>query len=188
MKNSILPRSFYERDTVIVAQQLLGNILIRHWQGVMLGGIIAEVEAYGGKDDPASHACTKKTPRNAAMFGPVGHAYVYFIYGNHHCLNLVARDVHARAGGVLIRGLLPIYGIEEMQQARGFCKYLTDGPGKICQALRITPEHNGKDVTQDSELYVIKGGAISPDRIEATPRVGIVKARDKHWRFVLKNA
>ncbi len=107
----ILKKSFYERSTVRVAKELLGKILVRTWHGHILSGIIVETEAYCGLIDPASHAYKGPTARNKAMFGPPGHSYVYFIYGNHHCLNIVAKSKQVAAGGVLIRGLIPIANI-----------------------------------------------------------------------------
>ena len=98
----ILDQAFYARPTELVAQELLGKKLVRKVGNMMLTGIITETEAYGGSGDPASHAFTKQTSRNAAMFGPVGHSYIYFIYGNHYCLNLVAREEGSSAGAVLI--------------------------------------------------------------------------------------
>lgn len=182
-----LERSFYERDTVTVAQDLLGKILIRIWNGNLIAGIISEVEAYCGAVDPASHAFRKKTDRNASMFGRCGQSYIYFIYGNHYCLNLVSRDKQAIAGGTLLRGIIPIAGIDIMQKLRGDVPQtqLTNGPGKICQALALTRAHDMHDVTQLGELYVIEGIRLPNDVISKTPRIGISKAQDKLWRFII---
>jgi DNA-3-methyladenine glycosylase len=186
-QNNLLPRSFYQRNTVLVAQELLGNIIVRVWHNQIIAGIISETEAYCGPTDPASHAYSKKTPRNQALFGPVGHSYVYFVYGNHYCLNLVARDKELAAGGVLIRGLIPLHGIETMQKLRHTTVFtnLTNGPGKIGQALHLTRADNDIDLTKKGELYVIEGIKIPAKSIDVTPRIGIKKAQDKLWRFVI---
>ncbi|MCL4380094.1 DNA-3-methyladenine glycosylase [Candidatus Dependentiae bacterium] len=182
-----LPRSFYERSPVVVAQELLGKMLVRIVQGNVLTAIITETEAYCGLVDPASHAYRGKTARNAAMFGVVGHSYIYFIYGNHYCLNLVAHTADEAAGGVLIRGLKPIAGIEIMQQLRqkDAIDKLTNGPGNIGQALHLSLQHNHIDVTMHGELYVVDGIVLNSSAIRATPRIGISKAQDKLWRFIV---
>lgn len=183
----ILKKSFYQRSTVLVAHDLIGKKLVRIWNGKILSGIITETEAYCGLIDPASHAYIGKTKRNAAMFGPVGHSYVYFIYGNHHCLNIVAKGADTVAGGVLIRALMPLEGVEYMQQLRNIknFKHLTNGPGKIGQALHLTLADNHIDVAKKGALYITSGITFSSDAIIATPRIGIRKATDKLWRFVL---
>lgn len=187
--NKPLPQSFYQRDTVQVAQELLGKILIRVWNNQTMAGIISETEAYCGPIDPASHAYSKKSERNASMFGPCGQTYVYFIYGNHYCLNLVSRDKNSLAGGTLIRSIIPIAGAHIMQQLRGNVSFdqLTNGPGKICQALALNRSHNMHDVTQLGELYVTQGITLSPNDIASTPRIGISKAQDYLWRFIIKD-
>jgi len=171
-----------------VAQELLGKILVREWGGKILTGIITETEAYGGRGDPASHAYTKKTARNQAMFGPVGHSYIYFIYGNHYCFNIVARSYGVLAGAVLIRALAPIDGITSMKQLRGIdtIANLTNGPGKIGQALCLDRSLNHIDMTRQGLLYVKNGISVAASDIEITSRIGIKKAQDKPWRFVLK--
>lgn len=187
--NKLLPQSFYQRDTVLVAQELLGKILVRVWNNQTLAGIISETEAYCGPIDPASHAYGKKSERNAAMFGPCGQTYVYFIYGNHYCLNLVCRDPTSVAGGTLIRGIIPIAGMDIMQQLRGnvTIDQLTNGPGKICQALAINRGHNMHDVTQEGQLYVTNGITLSLKDITSTSRIGISKAQEYLWRFIIKD-
>ncbi len=177
---------FFERDTVAVARQLLGKILV-HEDPVSdkrLSGYIIETEAYCGLSDPASHAACGKTPRNAALFGPSGSAYVYLIYGLHTCLNLVAHPPDVPAGGVLIRAVQPIEGIEEMQEKRGILvlRNLTNGPGKVGQAFGITLTDNGLDITSiTSRLYVLD--PMKPVRFTATPRIGISKNKEVLWRF-----
>lgn len=160
-----LPRPFYHRPVVEVARDLLGKTLV--FNGIE--GIITETEAYGGRDDPASHAYPGPTPRSAIMFGPPGFSYVYLIYGMYHCLNIVT-DAEGTASAVLIRGLqLPALTL--------------DGPGKICRHLGITRTHGGLDLTENMQCYVQEG--IVPQKIEATPRIGIKKATDKLWRFTI---
>lgn len=185
-----MPQTFYQRDTVTVAQDLLGKIIIRQWNNQLLAGIITETEAYTGSDDPASHCYKGLTPRNFPMFGPVGYTYVYFIYGNHYCLNIVARTKDQKAGGVLIRSIVPLLGKEHMQLLRKntSAMHLTDGPGKVCQALAVTQEHTNHDVTTVSSLYIAQGPPVDPCDILQTPRIGISKAQDKLWRFVLKKS
>ena len=140
-----LDRTFFSRDPRRVARELLGKVLVRREErGPELTARIVEVEAYLGERDPAAHAAAGKTLRNAVLFGPPGHAYIYFIYGNHYCLN-VSCEPEGRAGSVLFRALEPLTGIEEMARSRGIevrspkdWRNLTSGPGRLCQAFRIT--------------------------------------------------
>ena len=183
----LLPRSFYERDTAVVAPALLGQRLVRMLNGRCLSGLICETEAYGGADDPASHAY-RRTPRSAIMFGPPGIAYVYFIYGMYHCLNAVtARDGHP--GAVLIRGIFPDEGIETFREHRSgaAAKHLTNGPGKLCQALGITLVLNGVDLTNNSELFITAGKPVAMQEIVTSPRIGVrgdKVTRTRPWRFL----
>jgi DNA-3-methyladenine glycosylase len=189
--NRPLPRAFYERDTVVVARALLGQRLVRVLDGLYLSGLICETEAYGGADDPASHAY-RRTPRSVIMFGPPGIAYIYFIYGMYHCLNAVtACDGHP--GAVLIRGIFPDEGIGTLREHRSGAadKHLTDGPGKLCQALGITLVLNGVDLTDNSELFITAGEAVAMREIIATPRVGVrgdEEARTRPWRFAWRHS
>lgn len=180
----ILPRSFYQRDTVLVAQELLGKQIIRKVNNKIVSGIIVETEAYM-MDDPASHAYRGKTKSNEALFGQVGHAYIYFIYGSHFCFNIVARSADCQAGGVLIRALEPVEGIEAMKHFRQteVERNLTNGPGKLAQALHITKTLYGHDVTHEGPLYVVQGVKVAHNDICATKRIGISKAREQAWRF-----
>jgi DNA-3-methyladenine glycosylase len=189
MRN-IIQREFYQRDTVEVARDLLGALLVRVHDGKLMSGIIAETEAYAGEFDPASHTYNGKTVRNVALFGPVGHSYVYLSYGIHHCLNLVARPENQMAGGVLIRGLIPVEGIEHMQHYRNTARIdrLTNGPGNVGQALQFNLNHNHIDVTTHGQLYVLQGKPIADEHIRVTPRIGISKAQEYPWRFVLDEA
>lgn len=181
-----LKRSFFARDTVIVAQELLGKYLIRQIGNLRLVGMIVETEAYRAHDDPACHAYKGKTARTAVLFGEVGHAYIYFIYGMYYCLNVSAHSPHL-AGGVLIRAIEPLEGISFMEQQRNkpFGPALTNGPGKLVQAFAIPPTFNDLDLTQQGPLYITTGKLIDPSLINATRRIGITKAKDKLWRFII---
>ena len=180
---TILPREFYSKDTITVAKNLLGKRIIRKIGRYKISGIITETEAYRHDDDPASHAFTKITDRNKIMFGDVGFAYVYFTYGMHFCFNVVAKDPKKAAGAVLIRAIEPEKGIKIMQKNRGIqnLKTLTNGPAKLTQALDITKEHYGIDLTKKSELYITEG--IKPKKIIKSQRIGITKAVDNLWNF-----
>jgi len=184
-----LPRRFYLNSPAEVARKLLGKLITRDLNGEWLAGRIIESEAYLGRSDPASHTYAGKTARNAVLFGPPGLSYVYFIYGMHYCLNFSCRT-KGEPGGVLIRALEPIAGLETMARLRGFSdpakrKLLCSGPGRLCQALGITGADNGLDVTQaGSRLQVIEDGS-QPPSILVTPRIGISKAKDLPLRFVV---
>ena len=183
---TILPREFYSKDTVKVAKNLLGKKIIRKIGRHEISGIITETEAYRHKDDPASHAFRKITERNKIMFENVGLAYVYFTYGMHFCFNVVAKNPKVAAGAVLIRAIKPEKGITIMQENRGNTnlKNLVNGPAKLAQALAITKEHYGIDITKNSKLYISEG--IKPKKIIASPRIGIKEATDKLWNFKIK--
>lgn len=190
-----LPRDFYSRDPRLVSRDLLGKILVRRRRGKLLAGRIVEVEAYLGADDPAAHSASGRTPRNAVLFGPPGHSYVYFIYGNHFCFNVSCLP-DGEAGGVLFRALEPVVGIEEMAEARhvplnrenasGDLRKLTSGPGRLAQAFGITRERdNEKDLTSTRSDLFIADDAFRPQRIEVTPRIGITKAVAHPLRYIL---
>jgi DNA-3-methyladenine glycosylase len=182
--------SFYKRPTEVVAKDLVGKKLVRRIinsknQKFLMAGVIVETEAYGYRDDLASHAYIGPTGRNKVMFGNVGRAYVYFTYGNHFCLNISARRSNIEAGAVLIRGIEPIEGVDLMSQFRRVDNIfsLTSGPGKLTQALNITSSLNGTDMTNpESEIYIEPGKR--PKHLVTTPRIGITRAVDKEWRFV----
>ena len=180
---SILPREFYSKDTVTVAKNLLGKKIVRKIGRTKISGIIIETEAYRHKDDPASHAFRKITDRNKIMFGEIGSAYVYFIYGMYFCFNIVAKTPKIAAGAVLIRAIAPLKGIEIMQKNRKNVnlKNLTNGPAKLTQALEITKKHYGIDLTRKSEIYISQG--IRSKKIIISPRIGITKAVDRLWNF-----
>jgi DNA-3-methyladenine glycosylase len=186
-----LRRRFYLRPPDLVAQDLLGKVLVRKMKGERLSGRIVETEAYFGQDDPAAHSFAGKTARNAVLFGPPGFAYVYFIYGMYSCLN-VSCEPEGQAGGVLIRALEPLTGLATMARLRGLPattkpKMLTSGPGRLCQALGITRAgHNALDVTSsESELQIVDDG-FKPRAIVATPRIGIRKAVERPHRFLIE--
>lgn len=182
----ILPREFYSRDTVKVAKELLGKKIVRKIGKTELTGIITETEAYRHSDDPASHAFSKITERNQAMFGEVGRAYVYFTYGMYFCFNIVARKPKVDAGAVLIRSMKPEKGVDIMQKNRKLKdqKNISNGPAKITQALEISKKQYGVDLTKKSELYISEG--ITTPKITAHPRIGISQATEKLWNFKIK--
>jgi len=189
-----LNSSFYARSTELVAESLLGKTLVRlivNTSGKLerISGMIVETEAYGFKNDPASHAYRGLTSRNAAMYGEVGRAYVYFIYGSQYCLNVSARSNELGAGAVLIRALQPLEGIDIMKSLRKTDHFLslTSGPGKLTQALSITNLLNGEDMTDSkSRLHIEEG--VNPVAIVMTKRIGISQAVDKKWRFIIPDA
>lgn len=179
-----LPLSFYARNTVPVARELLGKILQHDCNNGTISGTIVETEAYLGTEDPASHAFKGVTRRNRPMFEEPGHVYIYFIYGNHYCFNVVAHPPD-QAGAVLIRALEPIEGIELMQKYRRLSdkKNLTNGPGKLTRALNLTKEHNGLTLT-NGQLKIIEGSTVQY-KIIATPRIGIKQGTEKLFRFII---
>jgi DNA-3-methyladenine glycosylase len=187
-----LPRTFFARDPRKVSRQLLGKVLVREAADLRLTARIVEVEAYLGEKDPAAHAAAGLTLRNAVIFGPPGHAYVYFIYGNHYCLN-VSCEKEGEAGCVLFRALEPLMGMDEMARARQLAlsspkdwPKLTSGPGRLCQAFGITRSaDNGRDlVSVNSGLWIGDDGA-RPRGITTSPRIGITKAADLPLRYFL---
>jgi len=183
----ILRRDFYARDPVEVARSLLGCRLLRRVDGVCLGGRITETEAYVGAEDSASHAYRGMTPRNRVMFGPPGHAYVYFVYGMHHMFNVVT-GAEGVPWAVLIRGLAPELGLDAMRERRGR-RPLADGPGKLCQALAIDRGFDAWDLTRGQALWIEAGEQVPDSAVAAGPRVGIDYALPQHreapWRFCL---
>jgi DNA-3-methyladenine glycosylase len=190
--SSTIPnQKFYCRSTELVAKDLLGKKLVRiinksKDQTYRLSGLIVETEAYGFEDDPASHAYRGITSRNIPMFGEVGHAYVYFTYGNYYCVNVCARSSKVKAGAVLIRALQPLEGIPIMKFLRKTDNELSlsSGPGKLTQALCIDKSLNGQDMTNArTELHIEYG--IKPQRIISSSRIGIRAAQEKKWRFIL---
>ncbi len=183
----VLQRSFYSRNSATVAHELLGKKICRVEKETSLGGIISETEAYFDQRDSASHAAMGQTPRNAVMFGPAGHAYVYFVYGLHNMFNIVT-ETEGKAGAVLIRAIFPINGRDEMIRARlGHKDHIADGPARLCQALRIDRSLNRVDLTGGQHLWLETALNISPDKISSGPRIGInyadIKDREAPLRF-----
>jgi DNA-3-methyladenine glycosylase len=202
---SPLPRAFYARDAVTVAGALLNGVLIRVLPEGVVAGRITETEAYT-EDDPSSHSFGGKRTRNTPMFGPPGHAYLYYIYGAHYCLNAVT-GAEGVGEAVLIRALEPLAGVELMEARRGLTvtetparnaptaerarrrrlQMLCGGPGRLCQAFGLDSAANGLDLTLGSTLWVAPPGEpVDPNAIVATPRIGISRAQDYLWRFTLQ--
>jgi DNA-3-methyladenine glycosylase len=184
MDNSRLPREFYARDTTIVARDLLGKTLVRRIGKSIVSGIITETEAYRQSDDPASHAYKDMTERNKAMFGEVGHAYVYFTYGMHYCVNAVAKSKNYSAGAVLIRSLEPKDGLGIMIKNRKTddSANLVNGPAKLTMALNITKKQYGEDLVTSPDFYITDGIRVH-QKIIVGPRVGIKQGTNKMWNF-----
>src|SRR5919197_2521605 len=189
-----LPADFYGHDPRQVAPDLLGKVLVRQLGRERMAGRIVEVEAYLGSADAAAHAAAGLTPRNRVLFGPPGHAYVYFIYGNHYCLNVSCMP-EGIAGCVLFRALEPLHGFEAMARHRGILpsalggkarRLLTTGPGRLCEALEITRlRDNGRDMTSPgSELWVGDDG-FRARRIVTATRVGITKSAEQSLRYYI---
>jgi len=188
-----LDRAFFARNPRRVARELLGKVLVRGSRRPQLAARIVEVEAYLGETDPAAHAASGRTARNAVLFGPPGYAYVYFIYGNHYCLN-VSCEREGKAGCVLFRALEPLTGVEKMAHARGAGirglrnpPALTSGPGRLAEAFGITrARDNGRDLTSSRSGLWIGHDGFRAGRIKITPRIGISKAADKPLRYLLE--
>ena len=184
-QSGLLERDFYARPAVDVARDCLGKILAHG----RTAGRIVETEAYLGTDDRAAHAWRGITDRTRVLFGPAGHAYVYFIYGMYECLNFVAEE-EGRAGCVLIRALEPLAGIDIMRRRRPAAKRLEDlasGPGKLTLALGITRKQNGADLTR-GPLHVRRERVESPFEVKATPRIGIAHCADWPLRFIVSGS
>jgi DNA-3-methyladenine glycosylase len=180
----MLPRRFYERDPVTVARALLGQRLVRVIDGQRLAGVIVETEAYLGAADAAAHTFNgRRTRRNESMYLGGGHAYVYFTYGMHHCMNVVA----GRPGdgvAVLLRALEPTEGLDAMRVSRPRARRETDlcsGPGKLCAALAIDRQLDGVDLTRRGPLFIeaLRSRSPAASRIAMGPRVGVHYAG--HW-------
>lgn len=180
-----LPATFYRRPTAAVAQDLLGCLLVRHLGRQWLIGRIVEVEAYGGADDPASHAFRGPTRRNRSMFGSAGRAYVYFTYGNHYCLNVVC-EKNGVPGAVLIRALEPLCGLAKMARRRRVdrLRELCSGPGKICQALQIDRREDGIPLFRGA-LRLCSPLERKDQSVLRSPRIGISQAQTALLRFSL---
>lgn len=165
-----------------VARRLLGDLIVTDF-GVRTVLVVEEVEAYGGADDPASHAYRGATARNASMFGPAGTLYVYRSYGIHWCAN-IATGPAGDGQAVLLRGGRVVEGLETVVRRRGRTDHLADGPGKLTQALGITGDHDGTSVF-GGPVRLEAGPKPDPTLIRATPRIGISREVDRPWRFVV---
>jgi DNA-3-methyladenine glycosylase len=192
----LLPRKFFDRDPRTVACELLGKLIVRKEGRKLIAGRIVEVEAYLGAGDAAAHAAAGRTARNDVLWGPPGHAYVYFIYGVHYCLNISCLP-DGEAGGILIRALEPVSGLEEMTKARDLenldldcirdLRKLTSGPGKLSEALEITrPRDNGKDMVSPKCDLQVRDDGFQPEKIIRTPRIGITKSPEMLLRYVIQ--
>ena len=201
-----LPRSFYLQGALAGARSLLNCILVRKTAEGIVSGRISETEAYTS-DDPSAHSYRGKTVRNATMFGPAGHAYVYLSYGMHYCMNVVTSEM-GRADAVLIRAVEPLDGWELMSRRRGlpdveidrlaaaasdprvrvrWGRSLTGGPGKLCQAFGVTLADDGFDLTRGKGMWIISPATASPyHEICASPRIGIRLSVDLLQRFTLR--
>lgn len=179
-----LPREFYLRDTVEAARAILGKVLVHLTGEGVVAGRIVEAEAYTS-DDPSCHACKGMTKRNAPMFGPPGHAYVYFTYGMYHCFNAVTA-AEGVGEAVLIRAVEPLEGIDLMVERRGtdVLANLASGPGKLCMAFGLGKAQNTLDLT-GSDLMIVDDGFV-PGEIVTSTRIGIRLATDYPWRFYLE--
>jgi len=180
-----LPRDFFDRPVEEVAPSLLGRVLRHRTPEGVVAVRLTEVEAYAGQRDPASHAYRGKTARNAVMFGPPGHVYVYFTYGMHFCMNLVCGP-EGTAMAVLLRAGEVVEGVEtaRARRPRSTVRDLARGPARLCQALGVTREQNGLDVcSPDGPLSIYAGEPADPDVIRRGPRTGVKGAKDVPWRF-----
>jgi DNA-3-methyladenine glycosylase len=188
----LLPREFFARPSVEVAPELLGCVLEHETPAGLVAVELTEVEAYAGRSDPASHAYRGKTARNVVMFGPPGHAYVYFTYGMHFCVNMVCLGEEGSASAVLLRAGAVIAGEElaRARRSRGTARIATRdlarGPARLCQALGIDRSQDGADVIADQSPLRIRAGTGNPARsgtIVTGPRVGVSSATEIPWRF-----
>jgi DNA-3-methyladenine glycosylase len=183
-----LPVSFFERPTEVVARELLGALVVSSVGGRPTAGRIVETEAYLGYDDPASHGYKhRRHAQNEALFGPPATWYVYLSYGMHWCANLVCSPA-GRAGAVLLRALEPVEGLAVMRERRGDVpdRQLCSGPGKLCQALAITREEDGKPIRRSAVRVFADASGELP--VSVTPRIGITKAADWPLRFVVEGS
>ncbi|HEX6047992.1 MAG TPA: DNA-3-methyladenine glycosylase [Gemmatimonadaceae bacterium] len=179
-----LPMAFYDRPTERVARELLGAVLECTTDDGVAAGRIVETEAYLGPDDPACHAVAGRTERTWHLHGPPGIAYVYFIYGAHWCFNAVTRE-EGHGSAVLVRALEPVAGLEHMRRRRGAARadiQLTNGPGKLCQALGITGTLDGVRLDR-TPLRILAGTPVGDDHVVVTPRIGITRAADWPLRW-----
>lgn len=189
----ILKREFYIRDSVVVAKELLGKILVNETSEGITAGKIVETEAYKGPEDQASHSYgNKRTPRTETMFGPKGHAYIYLIYGLYCCFNVTSGAVIGKPEATLIRAVEPLKGLDLMMKRRGPTgqrKNIASGPGRLCIAMGISKTHNGIDVCKPP-FYIEANSMVDSANIVETSRIGVDYAadwKDMPWRFYIKN-
>lgn len=183
----VLPRAFYERETEIVAREMLGTVVECQTRDGIASGIIVETEAYLGEHDLACHAAAGRTARTEPLYGPPGTSYVYFIYGMYWCLNAVTR-AEGSPSAVLIRALEPLAGIALMRKRRpriGNDVDLTNGPGKLCTALGINGSMSSRSL-QRKPLVIREGKAIPDEKVEVTTRIGITRSADWPLRWIVK--
>ena len=186
-RGRILPTSFYERETEIVAREMLGSVLECQTTNGIVSGIIVETEAYVGEHDLACHAAVGRTARTELLYGPPGIAYVYFIYGMYWCFNAVTRSKDLPSA-VLVRALEPLDGIALMHKRRPRVTHtadLTNGPGKLCTALGITGSLNGKSLNQ-KPIEIREGEQVLDDHVEVTGRIGITRSADWPLRWIVR--
>jgi len=183
----VLPRAFYERETEIVAREMLGTVLECETSAGIASGIIVETEAYLGEHDLACHAAAGRTARTETLYGPPGTSYVYFIYGMYWCFNAVTR-AEGLPSAVLVRAVEPLAGIDLMRKRRSLIRNevdLTSGPGKLCTALGIEGSMSAKSL-QRKPLVIREGEWIPDDKVEVTTRIGITRSADWPLRWIVK--
>jgi len=183
----VLPRAFYQRETEVVAREMLGTVLECETEDGLASGIIVETEAYLGEHDLACHAAAGRTARTEALYGPPGTSYVYFIYGMYWCFNAVTREVDLPSA-VLVRALEPLDGVALMHKRRPRIRNevdLTNGPGKLCKALGIDGSMSGENL-QRKPLRIREGEPVPDDKVEITTRIGITKCADWPLRWIVR--
>lgn len=188
-----LKKSFYRREVLVVARELLGKVLVKSSGKEILAGKIVEVEAYHGDKDEAAHSYGGITKRNEIMFESGGYLYVYFTYGAHHCCNVVTGK-KGKGTAVLIRAVEPVIGLNRMIKNRFGRKLkndreifnLTSGPGKVCQAFKFDRKHSGTDLTGE-DIFILDGEKIRSKDIGVSKRIGITRSVDLPWRFFIKD-
>ena len=183
----VLPRAFYERETEIVAREMLGTVLECETSAGIASGIIVETEAYLGEHDLACHAAAGRTARTEPLYGPPGTSYVYFIYGMYWCFNAVTR-IEGLPSAVLVRALEPLAGIDLMRKRRSRIRNdvdLTNGPGKLCTALGIVGSMSAKSL-QRKPIVIREGEPVPDEKVEVTARIGITKSADWPLRWIVK--
>jgi DNA-3-methyladenine glycosylase len=178
VRGRALPRSFFDRDALDLAPDLLNKILVYSGEGPRLAARIVEVEAYRGGEDRGSHAFRRRTPRNASMFGPPGHLYVYFSYGNHWCMNVVAGPGLA-PHAVLLRAAAPLAGVDTMRERRAAARRDRDlcaGPGRLGQAFGVDRSYDGIDLVRSS-LRIVADGVAPPANPGVSARIGLAAGK-----------